>query len=50
MSPSRTHRIVAFALSLAMTLTLFSGVISLASKEHTSQWLVQQTTAPSQRG
>jgi hypothetical protein len=37
----RTHRLVAFALSLLLTLTIFSGVSSLSSPGHAGQWLVQ---------
>lgn len=50
MTASRTHRILALALSLVMTLSIFSGVTQLASPELTLQWLVQQTGASPLRG
>jgi len=46
----RTHRIVAFALSLVMTLSIFSGVGSLASHEPAGPWLVQWLSATQPRG
>jgi hypothetical protein len=41
MNTARTPRLVAFALSLVMTLTIFSGVTSLSSPEHAGQLLVR---------
>lgn len=41
MNTSRTPRLVAFALSLVMTLTIFSSVTSLSSPEHAGQLLVR---------
>jgi hypothetical protein len=41
MTTARAPRFVAFALSLLMTLTIFSGVTSLSSPEHGGQLLVQ---------
>lgn len=41
MNTARTPRIVAFALSLVMTLTIFSSVTSLSSPDHAGQWLAR---------
>jgi hypothetical protein len=41
MNTARTPRFVAFALSLVMTLTIFSSVTSLSSPEHAGQLLVR---------
>jgi hypothetical protein len=41
MNTTRTPRIVAFALSLVMTLTIFSSVTSLSSPEHAGQLMVR---------
>lgn len=41
MNTTRTPRLVAFALALMMTLTIFSGVTSLSAPDHAGQWLAQ---------
>ncbi|MBT9488553.1 MAG: hypothetical protein IV093_13680 [Rubrivivax sp.] len=41
MTTPRTARFVSFALSLIMTLTIFSSVTSLSSPEHAGQLLVR---------
>ena len=41
MNTDRTPRFVAFALSLVMTLAIFSGVTALSSPEHAGQLLVR---------
>lgn len=38
---TRTHRFAAFALSLAMTLVIFSGVTGLSSPEHAGAMLAR---------
>ena len=48
MNTSRTPRFVAFALSVMMTLTVFSGVASLSSPEHAGQMLVRANMAAAQ--
>jgi hypothetical protein len=48
MTPRHTHQFIAFACAVLMTLTIFSGVVSLASPEHGGQggqWLAQATEA-----
>lgn len=50
MTHRRTHQFVAFALSVLMTLGIFSGVSSFASPEHAGQWFVQSTQAQPARG
>lgn len=47
MITDRTSRLVAFALSLLLTLTIFSGVSSLSSPGHASQLLVEVHSAAS---
>lgn len=41
MNTPRTPRLVAFALAVMMTLTIFSGVTALSAPEYGSQLLVQ---------
>lgn len=41
MTTARTPRFIAFALSMMMTLTIFSGVTSLSAPEHAGQLLVR---------
>jgi hypothetical protein len=43
MNSPRTRRFVAFALSLVMTFTIFSGVVSLSSPEHAGQFYAQKS-------
>jgi hypothetical protein len=49
MTTARTARLIAFTLSLMMTLVIFSGVTSLSAPEHAGQWLVQAPTSESPR-
>lgn len=45
MNSPRTPRLFAFALSLVMTFTIFSGVVSLASPEHANQLYAQKSAS-----
>lgn len=44
MNTDRTPRFFAFALSVVMTLAIFSGVTALSSPEHAGQLLVRVTS------
>ena len=41
MTTARTSRLIAFTMSLMMTLMIFSGVASLSAPEHAGQLLVR---------
>jgi hypothetical protein len=43
---TRTHQVAAIALSLLMTLVIFSGVSGLSSPEHAGAVLAQVEAAP----
>jgi hypothetical protein len=49
MSHRHTHQFMAFTCAVLMTLTIFSGVISLGSTEHGGPWLVQAAAEPTAR-
>ncbi|MDH4050553.1 MAG: hypothetical protein OEU93_03185 [Rubrivivax sp.] len=44
MNSRRPQQAVSFALSLILTLAIFSGVASLSAPEHSGQLLVQTST------
>ena len=50
MTNRHTHQFVAFAFSVLMTLSIFSGVASLSSPDHAGQWAVQSTQVEPARG
>jgi len=50
MNTDRTPRLIAFALSLMVTLTLFSGVASLSSHEHAGHLLARAAAVQSANG
>ena len=50
MTTARTPRLVAFALSLMMTLTIFSSVASLSSPEHAGQLLARAEAVQAKHG
>ncbi len=50
MTTPRTHRLIAFAMSLCTTLIIFAGVTSFATPEHAGQLLARAAAVQGKHG